>query len=259
MIIDTHCHLSDDKFAEDLEEVIEKAHKAGVGKMIAMSVDLKDGKHVIEISKKNKEVFPAIGICYSGAKKNMDVDLEIGKLRELAKNNSVVAIGEIGIDCWKGQGEENLKKQKEVFRAQLGLALELDLPVVIHSRGAEKEIREVLDSLQGVALKGQFHCFGESKEFLEYVLGLGFYVSFGGNVTYGRSDFLRDLLKMVPLNRLLLETDSPYLPPEGKRGERNTPANAIITARFIADFLNISFENLAYQTSKNARCLFSLS
>jgi TatD DNase family protein len=259
MIIDTHCHLSDVKFAKDLEDVIESSHRAGVEKMIAMSVDVKDSKNVIEISKRNAGVFPAIGICYSGARRNINVDLEMDKMRRLAKNSNVVAIGEIGIDCLQGQTKKNLEKQREIFEAQLKLAMELDLPVVIHSRGAERQIREVLDGLQGVALKGQFHCFGESKEFLEYVLGLGFYVSFGGNVTYKSADNLRNLLKMVPLERLLLETDSPYLPPEGKRGERNTPENAIITVRFIADFLNISFESLAYQTSKNAKCLFSLS
>lgn len=259
MIIDTHCHLSDEKFSGDLERVIGESHKAGVEKMIVMSVDVKDSKEVIEISKKNERVFAAVGICYSGAKKGMDVDLEMESLRTLAKNNKVVAIGEIGIDCWTGQREDNLKRQKEVFKAQLELAVELNLPVVIHSRGSEKEIMEVFENMDLSTIHGQFHCFGESKDFLEYVLSLGFYVSFGGNVTYRRSDFIRDLLKMVPLERLLLETDSPYLPPEGKRGERNTPANAIITARFIADFLNISFENLAYQTSKNAKCLFSLS
>lgn len=272
MIIDTHCHLSDDKFAGDLDAVIKRANKAGVGKMIVPSVDLEDAEKVIEIIEKYDGVYGLMGVHPENSHK---VSPSLRKRETFLKNKKVVGIGEIGMDFYWDKEKKTKKQQIQLFKIQLELAIELDLPVVIHSRGAEEEIREVLDSLQGRVLKGQFHCFGESEEFLEYVLERGFYVSFGGNVTYGyskippseesdvrrtprRSDFLRELLKEVPLERLLLETDSPYLPPEGKRGERNEPCNAIITARFIADFLNISLEELARQTNKNAQCLYQL-
>lgn len=256
MLIDTHCHLTDGRFKEDVAQMIAQARKNGVEKIIVPATDLKDSYRVVKLIAKQENVYGLLGIYPGNAEKIFNLEDTIFKLKGLIANNQkIVGIGEIGLDSY--WNERDLEKQKDVFRAQLELALELDKSVAVHSRGAEVEIREVFESMEKLP-KGQFHCFGESEEFLRYLLEKGFYVSFCGNVTYKSADNLRGLAKIVPESRLLLETDAPYLPPAGKRGERNTPANVRITAEFLANLRGVRLEELERQTTKNAHELYQL-
>lgn len=255
MYIDTHCHLTDGRFAEDLDEVVIAAQEAGIEKIIVPAVDLADSGKVVALTQKYEGAYGLVGIYPGNVDETESIEEAMKELEGLLKQERVVGIGEIGMDgYWK---KDNLEKQREVFTAQLRLASLWDLPVVIHSRAAGGEIRAVLESFSE-NVRGQFHCFGEDEDFLAFVLDRGFYVSFCGNVTYRSAEKLRELSERVPLTQLLVETDAPYLAPEGKRGERNVPANVKITAEFLAKVRGISSEELARVTTENARKLFNL-
>lgn len=255
-LIDCHCHLTDPKFS-DLARTLQQATIAGVRQLIVPGTESRDWPAVIELTEKYPQVFGLLGVYPGNVETSGDLLATIDKLRQLCcENKKIVGIGEIGMDTyWNRRGVE---RQAEFFAAQLQLAVELDLPVAVHSRGAAPEIRAVFES-QPKLPAGQFHCYGEDTEFLEYILGKGFYVSYCGNITYKSADHLRQLALTTPLERLLLETDSPYLPPEGKRGEVNEPANVKITAEFIAKLKGITVNELVVQTSANCQKLFKLN
>lgn len=250
MLIDTHCHLSHGKFRDDREEVVERAQAGGVDKLLVPAENLTDAMRIGEIVKVREGVWGMAGY-YPGNEGAVDV------LRQFVENSRewVVAIGEIGLDIYwlKRQRGQEMK----LFREQMELAREVGMPVVVHNRGAEEEIREVMD---GIAMlpEGQFHCWSGSDEFLEYVLARGYYVGFCGNVTYPANESLRRQLRRLPKERLLLETDAPYLPPQGKRGERNEPVNVKITAEFVARELEMELSELARIVTHNAERLFGI-
>ncbi|MBU1200674.1 TatD family hydrolase [Patescibacteria group bacterium] len=281
MIVDTHCHLTDKRFDGDIEGVLERAGAVGVEKIIAPSTSLGDAKQAVKIADKFKGVYCLVGVH----PEHVDETVDIARLRDVVESSrKVVGVGEIGLDFHYDKEKKTKNKQIELFEKQLELAVELGLPVAIHAREAEEEMREVFEKLKERNLQGGvFHCWGGNRDFLEYVLDKGFYVSFCGNITYknkrslqtaegyeqlfrktgsepscARSMSLVDLLELVPLDRLLLETDSPYLSPEPLRGELNEPKNVKITAKFIASTLGLDVDTLINQTTKNSLCLFSL-
>ncbi|MBU1070917.1 TatD family hydrolase [Patescibacteria group bacterium] len=256
MLIDTHCHLTDKRFDGDIEGVLERAGAVGVEKIIAPSTSLGDAKQAVKIADKFKGVYCLVGVH----PEHVDETVDIARLRDVVESSrKVVGVGEIGLDFHYDKEKKTKNKQIELFEKQLELAVELGLPVAIHAREAEEEMREVFEKLKERNLQGGvFHCWGGNRDFLEYVLDKGFYVSFCGNITYKNNEKLRDLLKLVPLERLLLETDSPYLSPEPLRGELNEPKNVKITAKFIASTLGLDVNTLINQTTKNSLCLFSL-
>lgn len=255
-MIDTHAHLSDPKFAKELNGVLQRARDNGVTTIICPSTSLRDMYQVAELVNTYAEVYGLAGL-YPGEVEN-DVSLVSGmeRINELvSKNPKILGIGEIGLD---GESyRKNPEFEKKVFESQIKLALKLKLPIVIHTRETEEVMWRVMDKYPKLP-SGQMHCFGGSQEFLTYVLKRGFYVGFDGNVTYKSANNLRELAKLVPKDRLLIETDSPYLPPMGKRGERNEPANVRITAEFLAKLRGESLEDLDRYTSNNARILFGL-
>lgn len=282
MLIDTHCHLTDERLA-DIEGVLKQARDAGVEKVIMPSTSVEDAKKALVIAESFGQ-YCLVGIHPEEAGKFGDLQgvssqddpqdfvstlnlqgrllwegKHIEEMEKIIKSSErVVGVGEIGMDFHYDSEHKTEQKQRELFRAQMEMAVRNNLPVAIHMRDAEEEMREELRALHAMPLRGQFHCFAGSEEFLKVILEMGFYVSFGGNITYKSAGSLRDLLKLVPRNRLLLETDSPYLPPEPRRGTVNTPANVKITAEFVARELGISFEEIAKTTSQNAICLYSL-
>ena len=254
MLVDTHCHLTDERLRKDIEGVLERAKAVGVEKIIVPSASLEDSKQAVKIADKYEDVYCLVGVHPEHVNETVNVE----ELREMIKSSSkVVGIGEIGLDFHYDKEKKTRNEQIELFKTQLELAVELGLPVAIHAREAEEEIRNVLDGFKE-PFKGVFHCWSGDKDFLKYVLDKGFYVSFCGNVTYKSNELLRDLLKLVPLEWLLLETDSPYLPPEPERGRPNEPKNVKITAKFMADVLGLSVDTLINQTTENSLCLFSL-
>ena len=262
MLIDTHCHLTDERLAGQIGEILSRAKEAGVTKIIAPSTGLDDARKVVEIADKYDEVFGLVGVHpenISGkgfldyARNDKDLVNELSRLVKSSKK--IVGIGEIGLDFHYDVEKKSKDQQIAVFQEQLELAVELGLPVAIHMRDAETETGRVLEQMKKLPA-GQFHCWAGSEKFMKMVLELGFYVSFCGNITYKSADNLRQLIKLVPLERLLLETDSPYLAPESKRGSFNEPANVTILAEYIANLLSSSIETLINQTTANAKCLY---
>ena len=255
MFVDTHAHLSDPRFAADVDKVIESASASGVERIINPVSDLHDAKRMAKLIARYPNVYGLVGL-YPGASENKSWREDLVQLENmLVHNNKILGIGEIGLDVYWMR--RNPKLEMEIFAEQLRMAARLELPVVIHNRGCEKEIREVLAQLEGVP-HGQFHCFSGDRAWLDYVLALGFYVGFDGNITYPSNKSLRELSTYVPADRLLLETDSPYLPPEGKRGERNEPGNVRITAQKLADLRGVTLKELGEQTTENAKRLFGI-
>lgn len=257
MFVDTHAHLTDEKFNE-ASLVIKKASNELVNKIIVPTTSIKDLDKAMELSDRFEEVYVLAGVHPEEIDSVEDIKKMTEELRErIKKSKKIVGIGEIGLDFYFDKEKDTKKRQIEIFRAQMELASELDLPVAIHMRDSQTETLEVLEQLEKIP-KGQFHCFAGDQEFLKMVLHWDFFVSFAGNVTYKSAKNLRDRLKEVRLNRLLLETDSPYLSPEPIRGTINEPANVKIIAKFIAQELNLTIAQISEITQKNTLCLYSL-
>ena len=275
-MIDVHCHLNFHSFEKDYEQVIKQALKAGVTKIINVGTKIDSSKLAVELAEKYNspagELYAIVGVHPHHADK-----LESGwenQLEALAKkpasnaaNAKVVAIGEIGMDYYRYQSNAIVdpKLQKEVFIKQIELAHKLKLPLQIHNRHAGKDIIDILLNHKSYLLNppGMFHCFSGDMEFLKQALNLGFYIGFDGNITYkglapGETIELKELAKYTPLDRIVTETDSPYLAPEPKRGSRNVPAYVIIVGEFLARLKGVTFEELRDRTTQNANTLFKL-
>ncbi len=259
MIIDSHCHLQDEKYIDDIDQVIKNATDSGVKKLICIGTSLDDSKEAIKIAEKFPEVYAVIGIYPHESVPNSDFRLE---LEELSANKKVVAIGECGLDYTNmDKPETNSKEvQKELFRKQLGLAVQLGLPVVIHNREADEDtIFELSRYKETQKLRGVFHCFTQNLELAKKVIDLGFYISFTAIITYPSAKHLVEVAKNIPREKVLIETDAPYLPPQTERGKRNEPKNVRIVAEKLAEIWGISVEEVAKITTKNASTLFSLN
>lgn len=261
MLIDTHAHLFWPSFAEapagkdSLKSVLERAKNAGVEKIIVPGTNVESSQKAVELAKKYPGViYAAVGIhpeeTVNVHKSQMT---NVHQLRNLITGNReyVVAIGEIGTDQYNKLTSQQTNDQLELFRVQCELALELDLPVIIHTRNSLSEALEVLDALPHMP-RGQFHCFSHDEEGVKQVLARGFYVSFCGNIAWSKR--VAKLVPLVPLDRLLLETDSPFMKPGG----RNEPTSVTITGQMIADLQGLTLKGLSEQTTKNATRLFKL-
>lgn len=266
MLIDTHAHLTDERLASGIGEVLARAGEVGVEKILVPTVGLLDGRRAIELAEKYESVWALVGIHPEVLADETNPDYRnewlaaegewINRLEGLARSSKkVVGIGEIGLDFYYDKERRSQELQMRVFQEQLGLAAKMDLPVVIHMRAAETEMKQVIGQI-GELPAGQFHCWAGGEELLNEVLEKGFYVSFCGNITYKSAESLRKAIRRVPLNRLLLETDSPYLPPEPVRSSPNEPSNVKILAEYIANLLDLPIETLINQTTKNAKCLY---
>lgn len=251
MLIDTHVHLQWNKFDEDRGEVIQRAIDAGVEKILTLATDLNSSYRVIELAEHYDAVYAAVGIHPTDAKDAGKNDLD--QIADLSSHPKVVAIGETGMDLyWE---KESIAAQEYHFRQQMQLAVEKDLPIVIHNRDAGQATLDVLYGFANRKLRGVFHCFAEDQQYAEKVLQLGFYISFTGNITYKKSN-LPEVSLIVPLDRLLLETDSPFLAPVPKRGKRNEPAFVQHIAAKHADIRGLSHDEIVEKTGDNARHLF---
>jgi len=252
MLIDTHCHLDFGDFDPDRDAVIAYAKKEGIDYIINIGSSLKGSQDSVALTKKYDSVYATVGLHPHEAD---EVPADIEKaIEDLARNNKVVAIGEIGLDYYKNYSKP--ENQMPLFKALVGVAKKLNLPLVIHSRQAQVDILKVLKEAKPI--RAVVHCFSGDEDFLRASLDLGFFVSYTCNITYKKAEDLRQLVKITPLERLMLETDAPFLPPEGRRGKRNDPSYVKLLAQEVASLKGLTFEEVAKATTSNAIKFFNL-
>ncbi len=253
MLIDTHCHLDFPEFEQDRFEVIQRARSGGINYIINIGSSILSSERSCLLAQEYDCIYATAGIHPHEADK---ADEKIIKsLSALAKKDKVKAIGEIGLDYYKNYSAP--KNQLSLFISLVKLAKDLNLPVVIHSRQADSDTLNVLKS--HLPLKAALHCFSAGADFLKECLDLGFFISFTCNITYKKARGLRDLVKATPLDRLMLETDAPFLSPEGHRGQRNEPLYVKMLAQEVCRIKELSFEEVAKATTNNAKQFFALA
>jgi len=254
MLIDTHCHLNDKQLYGEMDEVIVRAHEAGVDKLVCIGYDLRSSRLAVEIAEKHPEVYAAIGIHPDDADSYSDA-IE-AELETLAKSSKVVAIGEIGLDYY--HNTENKAQQHAVFRRQIHLAHKLGLPISIHSRDAAEDTFRIVKEENGAKFGGIMHCYAGYLPMAMELIELGFYISFAGPLTFKNNKKTVEVAQGIPLERALVETDCPYLSPEPKRGKRNEPAHVSFTAQKLADLREMPLEEVAAITTANALKVFNI-
>jgi TatD DNase family protein len=258
MFVDSHCHIDGAEYDADRDEVIESARGAGVTTMLNVGTgDPHSGAFecAVELAEKHRSVYAAVGVHPHDARLFDERAEQL--LVDLTKRERVIAWGEIGLDYHYDHSARDV--QREVFRRQLRLAREAKLPVVIHSREADDDTIAILrDELQDYDRGGVLHCFGGSLAMAQSAIDLGFYISFAGNLTFKKADDLRIIARQLPLDRLLVETDCPYLSPVPFRGKRNEPARVVETARCLAELHGKELEQVGVITSENFGRLFGV-
>lgn len=253
MFIDTHSHLYDEAFASEQDLVVERAVAAGVSKMILPDIDSSTRASMFELAQRHPDhLFPCIGLHPTSIDANWKEELD--KVLSQAGKEKIHAIGEIGIDCY--WSKEFLKEQMEAFRQQLELAARMSLPVIIHSRESTELIINILKENRHLGLKGVMHAYSGSEETFKELQKIGdWYIGIGGVLTYKKAS-IADTVKQIPLERILLETDSPYLTPVPHRGKRNESAYVRHIAEFLAARKDTALEDVAETTTENAKKLF---
>ncbi|HET55759.1 MAG TPA: YchF/TatD family DNA exonuclease [Ignavibacteria bacterium] len=254
MYIDTHAHLFYPNFNGELDQIIERAQNAGVDAILVPGTDIPTSIQAIELSKQYEMIYTAVGV-HPHETKEWNDDL-INQIETLAKNKKVVAIGEIGLDYYYDFSPREI--QLKAFRAQIELALKLDLPVIIHNRDSNDDIMQIIREYADTSLRAQFHCFAGSEQDAKELIGMDHFISFPGNVTFKKADNIRRILKSIPPEYLLLETDSPFMTPVPYRGKRNEPSYIPIIADTISEIHNVSLDELAKITSYNTYKLFGI-
>lgn len=253
-LVDTHCHLDMKQYNDDLDEVIAKASSMGVDRIITVGIDLQSSRRAVELSEKYAGVYATVGVHPHNIGNVTPADYEM--LAVLAKKTKVVAYGEIGIDLHYNYAPQD--KQIEHMARQIELAKDAKLPLVIHDREAHLEIMEVLGKCGPFPAGGVMHCFSGDSKFAAEVLDLGFYISIPGVVTFRKAEMLQEAVRDVPMDRLILETDGPFLAPEPRRGRRNEPALVLFTAQRVAELKCMDIDEVARVTTLNAEKLFRL-
>lgn len=259
MIVDSHCHIDGEAFDEDRDDVVRRAGENGVIAMLNVGTgdpNTDDFRRAVSVAERYDNVFASVGVHPHDAK--LYDDAAETHLIELARSSQkVIAWGEIGLDHYYDHSPRDV--QREVFRRQINVARELGLPIIIHSRDADDETVEILaDECSYDGFRGVMHCFGGTAKMAQTCLDLGFYISFAGNVTFKKAEILREAVVAVPLDRMLVETDCPYLTPVPHRGKRNEPSMVVHTAAFLAELLELDHDTFARTTSRNFQDLFRI-
>ncbi len=256
MLTDTHAHLYWDSYKEDFDEVIKRALDAGVNTIINVGVDVKTSQKALEQAKKLKGLTVKSTIGIHPHESLRLAPLAQGKLLEEIYRSApekVVAVGECGLD-YKEVDEQTKNGQRKLFQAQIDLAKKLNLPLIVHCREAWDETIEMTKDSFGI-----YHCYSGLSHTTSYILhNTNFLVSFAGNLTYPKNDYLREAVKTIPLERIVLETDCPFLPPQSKRGQRNEPSSVLEIAQAVAEIKGLTLEEVAKQTSLNVKQILRL-
>ena len=258
-LFDSHSHYNDEKFNEDREQIIKETYGAGVTKFVCAGYNIDSSLFSLEMSKKYEFIYSICGISPNDIPQSeqqlwKDLD-EISKIVKENKSKKLVAIGEIGLDYY--WNKENKELQKQAFIKQIELANELELPIVIHSRDASVDTLDIIRNNR-VNKAGIFHCCQLNQELVRQALELGYYISFAGPITFKNSKNAPEIIKMVPMDKILIETDSPYLSPEPNRGKRNDCRNVKYVAQKIADVKELTLEEVAQKTYENAMRIFNI-
>ncbi len=259
---DSHCHLDDERFDEDRETLIKEIKQADITKFVSAGYSIEGSKKGIELSKKYEYIYTICGISPNDIPQNEEElwkDIETIKdlVKENIENKKIVAIGEIGLDYYWEKNLQRRELQKQAFEKQIEMANAFDLPIVIHTRDAVMDTIEILKE-NTVNRKGIFHCCPLNRELVKEALKLGFYISFAGPVTFKNSKNANEIIEMVPEDKMLIETDSPYLAPEPVRGTRNDPRNVKFIAQKIADVKGKTIEEVAEITYANTERIFNI-
>ncbi len=254
MFIDSHAHLDDERFDEDRDEIIKSLEKNDIELVLNPGSDLNTSKNSVLLSEKYSCIYAAVGYHPHDSKDMTDDTIEI--LKNMAKNEKVLAIGEIGLDYYYDNSDR--ETQKKWFREQIRLARELDMPYIVHDRDAHEDIMRIMKEERYDGTRGILHCFSGSVEMAREFIKMGFLISLGGPVTFKKSRIPKMVAAEIPLEHMLIETDSPYLSPEPFRGKRNQSAYVRYVAEEIAKIRNIDVQEVAEQTSKNFKRLFNL-
>lgn len=269
MLIDTHCHINmmvkntfdvplDDSCLPLAQTIINDAHHAGITTIINVGTSLVESMNCVLLAQRFNPVYAAIGIHPNDATDVWHNDFD--QLRTLVRNkghNKIVAIGETGLD--RHYPEYNLPRQIDAFKAQINLALENNLGLIVHTRDAAHETLAVLEEYATDLSRCVIHCFSEQQDFAHQVTAWGFFIGLGGAITYPKNEYLRNIARTTPLEHIVLETDAPFLPPQIIRGKQNSPAQIRTIAHYLADLRETSLETVASQTTMNAQTLFALA
>jgi TatD DNase family protein len=254
MLIDTHAHLDFPEFVDHLDAVLTHAARNGIRQIVSIGISLASSARAIEIAGCHAQVFATVGIHPHGARALSSETLE--QMRSMAQHERVVAVGEIGLDYYRDRQPRNI--QRQCFRQQLELARELQLPVVIHVRDAYEDCLTVIRDYAAAIPAVILHCFSGNWETAEKCLDLGCFLSIPGTVTFAKAQMQQDVARRIPLERLLLETDAPFLAPEPHRGKTNEPSYLLHTAQKISQLRQLPVEEVAHQTTINAAIVFGL-
>lgn len=255
MLIDSHAHLEMPEFRKDLTEVLQRAKVSGVEYIFTVGTEKRDWKRTLEIAQSHATVYAILGVHPHNAKEIDDGTYPI--LKQLCQNEKVKAFGEIGLDFFRNHSPKEVQLKR--FCEQIALARELKLPIVIHDREAHRETVDLLRSEKGWENGGIIHCFSGDEKMAHACIDMGFYISIPGSVTYKNGGPYHDLLKKLPLQSIVVETDAPFLAPVPFRGKRNEPSYVRYTAEKVAEIKGVSFEKIAEATTENARRVFRLS
>ena len=249
---DTHAHYNDEKFKEDRDIIIKEVKENNIKYITVVGYNIKSSIKAIEIANKYDNIYATVGISPN----DLESEINLEKIESLAQNKKVVAIGEIGLDYY--WNKENKDLQRDIFLKQIEIANKLELPISIHTREAVYDTLDILKNKIKVKNNGIFHCCPLNVELIKEAIKLGFYISFSGNVTFKNSKNADKCIETVPKEKLLIETDSPYMTPEPHRGKRNNSIYVKLVAQKIADVKNMSLEDVAKITLENAKRIYKI-
>ncbi len=255
MLIDSHAHLEMPDFKKDLEAVIQRAKDSGIEYLFTVGTEEKDWKRALEIAHSHPSVYAILGVHPHNAREIDDQTYSL--LTKLCGDEKVKAYGEIGLDFFRNLSPRDVQLKR--FREQIGLAKQLGLPIVVHDREAHRETLEMLQSEKAEACGGIIHCFSGDYEMAKICMDMGFYISIPGTITFKNAEAFREIVRKIPLESLLVETDAPFLTPEPFRGKRNEPAYVRYTAEKLAQVKKIPFETVAEVTTENALRVYRLN
>lgn len=254
MFIDSHCHLDFPELAQNIDDILANMHSNDVTHALCVSVKLDTLPRILQLAERHETLYASVGVHPDY---ELAIEPTVVELARLAQHPKVIAIGETGLDYYRLTG--NLDWQRERFRTHIRAAKQCNKPLIIHTRSAAQDTLHIMGEENAGEIGGVMHCFTESLEFAQTAIEMGFYISFSGILTFKNASSIKEVAKTIPLNKILIETDSPYLAPVPHRGKLNQPSYVKYVAEEIANLRGLSVEEVGRKTSQNFNCLFNLS